>query len=84
MLLQDESEDTLRRRHCQVMPDRTEYPRRQENLKMIARVWHGYTKPEHAEADEPMLNPKLLPGSGAYKMKREVASPRGVEPLLQP
>ena len=51
---------------------------------MIARVWHGYTKPEHAEADEPMLNPKLLPGSGAYKMKREVASPRGVEPLLQP
>jgi len=30
---------------------------------MIARVWHGYTKPEHADAYEAMLKPQLLPGS---------------------
>lgn len=31
---------------------------------MIARVWHGYTKPEHADAYEAMLKPELLPGLG--------------------
>jgi heme-degrading monooxygenase HmoA len=31
---------------------------------MIARVWHGYTKPEHADAYESMLKPELLPGIG--------------------
>ena len=31
---------------------------------MIARVWHGYTKPEHADAYETMLKPELLPGIG--------------------
>ncbi len=29
---------------------------------MIARIWHGYTKPEHANAYESMLKPELLPG----------------------
>ncbi len=31
---------------------------------MIARVWHGYTKPEHADAYEALLNPELLPDVG--------------------
>jgi heme-degrading monooxygenase HmoA len=31
---------------------------------VIARVWHGYTKPEHADAYEAMLKPELLPGLG--------------------
>jgi hypothetical protein len=26
---------------------------------MIARVWHGRTKPEHADAYESMLKPEL-------------------------
>src|SRR5947208_13445551 len=30
--------------------------------RMIARIWHGYTKPEHANAYESMLKPELLPG----------------------
>ena len=29
---------------------------------MIARIWHGYTKPEHADAYEGKLKPELLPG----------------------
>ena len=29
---------------------------------MIARVWHGYTKPEHADSYEAMLKPEFLPG----------------------
>ena len=29
---------------------------------MIARIWYGYTKPEHADAYEAMLKPELLPG----------------------
>jgi heme-degrading monooxygenase HmoA len=31
---------------------------------VIARVWHGYTKPEHADAYEGMLKPETLPGIG--------------------
>jgi hypothetical protein len=31
---------------------------------MIARIWHGYTKPEYADAYEAMLKPELLPGIG--------------------
>lgn len=31
---------------------------------MIARIWHGYTKPEHADTYEAMLKPELLPGIG--------------------
>jgi len=29
---------------------------------MIARLWHGFTRPEHANAYESMLKPELLPG----------------------
>jgi heme-degrading monooxygenase HmoA len=34
---------------------------------MIARVWHGYTKPKDAAAYESMLKPELLPGIGKVK-----------------
>jgi heme-degrading monooxygenase HmoA len=34
---------------------------------MIARVWHGYTRPEQADAYEAMLTPELLPGLSAVK-----------------
>lgn len=44
---------------------------------MIARVWHGYTKPEHADAYEALLKPELLPGiseakgyRGSYLLRR--------------
>jgi heme-degrading monooxygenase HmoA len=44
---------------------------------MIARIWHGYTKPEHADAYEAMLKPELLPGvskakgyRGSYLLRR--------------
>lgn len=46
---------------------------------MIARVWYGYTKPEHADAYEAMLKPELLPGiskvkgyKGSYLLRRTV------------
>ncbi len=46
---------------------------------MIARVWHGHTKPEHADAYESMLRPELLPGiskakgyRGSYLLRRNV------------
>ena len=46
---------------------------------MIARVWHGYTTPEHADAYEAMLKPELLPGlskakgfAGSYLLRRDV------------
>lgn len=34
---------------------------------MIARVWHGYTTPENADAYEAMLKPEPLPGLGKVK-----------------
>ena len=34
---------------------------------MIARIWHGYTAPEQADAYEAMLKPELLPGIGRVK-----------------
>jgi heme-degrading monooxygenase HmoA len=34
---------------------------------MIARVWHGYATPEHADAYEAMLKPEPLPGIGKVK-----------------
>ena len=34
---------------------------------MIARIWHGYTKPENADAYEAMLKPEPLPGLGGVK-----------------
>ena len=46
---------------------------------MIARVWHGYTKPEHADAYEAMLKPEPLPGisrtegyRGSYLLRRDL------------
>ena len=46
---------------------------------MIARVWHGYTKPEHADLYEAMLKPELLPGisqaagyKGSYLLRRDL------------
>ena len=48
---------------------------------MIARVWHGYTKPEHADAYEAMLKPELLPGiskvsgyRGSYLFRRSAGA----------
>ena len=47
---------------------------------MIARVWHGYTKPENADAYERMLKPELLPGiskargyRGSYLLRRNAS-----------
>jgi heme-degrading monooxygenase HmoA len=44
---------------------------------VIARVWHGYTNPENADAYEAMLKPELLPGvskikgyKGSYLLRR--------------
>jgi heme-degrading monooxygenase HmoA len=44
---------------------------------MVARVWHGFTRPEHADAYESMLKPELLPGlskvkgyQGSYFLRR--------------
>ena len=48
---------------------------------MIARVWHGSTKPEHADAYEAMLKPELLPGiskakgyRGSYLLRRNLGA----------
>lgn len=48
---------------------------------MIARVWHGSTKPEHADAYESMLKPELLPGiskakgyRGSFLMRRNAGA----------
>jgi len=45
---------------------------------MVARVWHGYALPDHADAYEHMLKPELLPGvskvpgyRGSYLMRRD-------------
>ena len=45
---------------------------------MIARIWHGYTKPEHADSYESLLKPEVLPGisrvagyRGTYFVRRE-------------
>jgi antibiotic biosynthesis monooxygenase (ABM) superfamily enzyme len=44
---------------------------------MIARIWHGFTKPEDADAYEAKLKPELLPGiskvpgyRGSYLLRR--------------
>ena len=44
---------------------------------MIARMWHGYTTPENADAYEATLKPELLPGLskipgflGSYLLRR--------------
>ena len=44
---------------------------------MIARIWRGYAKPEHADSYAGMLEPELLPGltamagyRGSYLLRR--------------
>jgi heme-degrading monooxygenase HmoA len=44
---------------------------------MISRIWHGWTKPEHADEYENMLRADVLPGihriagyQGAYLLRR--------------
>ena len=44
---------------------------------MIARIWHGWTKPEDADGYESHLKPELLPGvskmpgfAGSYLLRR--------------
>ncbi len=34
---------------------------------MMARIWHGRTRPENADAYENLLKPELLPGIGKVK-----------------
>lgn len=34
---------------------------------MVARVWRGYTAPEHADAYQSMLMPEVLPGISTVK-----------------
>jgi heme-degrading monooxygenase HmoA len=48
---------------------------------MIARMWHGHARPEHADAYEAMLKPELLPGisqakgyRGSYLLRRNVGA----------
>jgi len=48
---------------------------------VIARVWHGYTKPEYADAYESMLKPELLPDiskvrgyKGSYLLRRRTGN----------
>ncbi|HUN84363.1 MAG TPA: hypothetical protein VMU48_08290 [Terracidiphilus sp.] len=48
---------------------------------MIARIWHGYTKPEDADAYEATLKPELLPGinkvpgyRGSFLLRRVLES----------
>jgi heme-degrading monooxygenase HmoA len=48
---------------------------------VIARVWHGFTKPEHADAYEALLKPELLPGLskvkgylGSYLLRRNLGN----------
>jgi heme-degrading monooxygenase HmoA len=49
---------------------------------VIARLWRGYTKPEHADAYEAMLKPELLPGVGrvpGYRNSYLLRRPAGDE-----
>ena len=46
---------------------------------MVARIWHGYTTPENADAYEGKLKPELLPGiskvpgyRGGYVLRRNL------------
>ena len=45
---------------------------------MVARIWHGFALPQHADSYEKMLKPELLPGiskvpgfRGSFLMRRE-------------
>jgi antibiotic biosynthesis monooxygenase (ABM) superfamily enzyme len=47
---------------------------------MIARVWHGWTRPENADAYEALLKTEIFPGIAA----KNVAGYRGIELLRRP
>ncbi len=56
---------------------------------MIARVWRGYTKPEHADSYAAMLKPELLPGlskvkgfKGSYLFRRNAGNDNEVEFIM--
>ena len=36
---------------------------------MIARIWHGWTKPENTKAYEDMLRDEIFPGIARRKIK---------------
>ena len=42
---------------------------------MIARIWHGWTKPENAKAYENMLRDEIFPGI----VRRQIKGYRGAE-----
>ena len=47
---------------------------------MIARIWHGWTAPESADAYETLLKTEVFPGIAA----KNVAGYRGIELLRRP
>jgi antibiotic biosynthesis monooxygenase (ABM) superfamily enzyme len=47
---------------------------------MIIRIWHGWTKPENADAYEKLLKTEVFPGIAA----KEVKGYRGIELLRRP
>ncbi|MDH3734152.1 MAG: antibiotic biosynthesis monooxygenase [Gemmatimonadota bacterium] len=47
---------------------------------MIARVWHGWTKPDNADAYETLLRDEIFPGIGA----KGVPGYKGIELLRRP
>lgn len=49
---------------------------------MIARIWHGYTLPQHADTYESLLKPELLPGISqvpGYRGSQLLRRDRGAE-----
>jgi antibiotic biosynthesis monooxygenase (ABM) superfamily enzyme len=52
--------------------------RKQEN-KMIARIWHGWTKPQDAKAYEEMLRDEIFPGIA----RRNIAGYHGAELFIR-
>lgn len=52
---------------------------------MIARVWHGYTTPDNADAYEQLLQTEILPGiekahkHGAHLFRRDLPQQNEVE-----
>jgi antibiotic biosynthesis monooxygenase (ABM) superfamily enzyme len=46
---------------------------------MIARIWHGWTKPENAKAYEDMLRDEIFPGI----VRRNIAGYHGAELFIR-
>jgi antibiotic biosynthesis monooxygenase (ABM) superfamily enzyme len=46
-----------------------DYEHQHEEANMIARIWHGWTKPEDAKAYEKMLRDEIFPGIAARKIE---------------